>query len=180
MVAHEMIRETVNFNCDRRRTVNEIMTEHTHVDFSSYSLETQETPHHDAIWEYYEVRFGCDETFQEHRESGEIHVVADRGRSFFQWLLQQPQQHIVICTHSAFLRCIKNFGHLNEVEEDDEGSSILGVPRAPPQHGDQPNVISPVLKYSGDTSDDRNHNDFAKAMKKDYANCELRSMILVG
>ena len=159
MVAHEFVRETVNYNCDRRQSLEKIAAEHPHVDFDHIEHE------HDDIWQRYEDRFGCDETFTKHRESGEIHVVAERGRAFFEWLREQPQKHIVICTHSAFLRCIKNFGNNKE-----EGP--LGVPQLPEQHADLPSDISPVLEYPSDST-------FAKEMRRDYENCELRSMKIV-
>lgn len=169
MVAHEMVRETVNYNCDRRRNIQALQDEHTHVDF------THMTDERDAIWQNYEDRFGCDETFTKHRESGEIHVVADRGRAFFQWLHETypHHSHVVVCTHSAFLRCIKNFGN-----NPDKGP--LGVPLLPEQHDELPDRIIPVLQYSlndgknGKTDD----NKFAQEMKSDYANCELRSMVI--
>ena len=157
MVAHESVRETVNYNCDRRRVMEEITKEHPAIDYKHMEHE------HDDIWRSYEERFGCDETFTRHRESGEIHVVAERGRAFFQWLQDQPERHVVVCTHSAFLRCLKNFGN-----NPNEG--VLGVPLLPEQHADPPSQIIPVLQYDCDA--------FAQEMRRDYENCELRSLVV--
>ena len=157
MVAHEMVRETVNYNCDRRRTIQQITKEHAHIDYSHVN------DNHDVIWDHYEKRFGCDETYTGHRESGEIHTVAERGRSFFEWLAKQPYKHVVVCTHSAFLRCIKNYG--NNPEE-----GPLGVPLLPPQHGQPPEQIVPVLNYKCDV--------LAQQMRQNYENCELRSFLV--
>ena len=158
LLAHEMVRETVNFNSDRRRTVAEIAEDHPHIDFDS--LEHS----HDDIWKIYEERFGCDETFTQHRESGEMPLVAERGRAFFEWLKGRPEQHVVVCSHSAFMRCLWNYGN-NQDEE-----SPLGVPQLPEQYTEPPSEIAPVVQYMCDS--------FAKEMRQNYENCEIRSMVV--
>lgn len=160
IVAHEAIRETVNYNCDRRRLLTDIASEHGHLDYSHVPTN------HDAIWKSYQERFGCDETYPHHRESGDIHVVAERGREFFQWLEQRPERHVVVCTHSAFMRCLWNYGHPG------------GVPRLPPQHDGTDCSCTqdalPVVRYNCRKDVDT----FAKSMREDYENCELRSVVV--
>lgn len=154
VVAIESLRETVNFNCDRRRPLSELSTEFKNVDFSN--VETD----HDEIWEASVRRHGCDETYTDHRESAQLHVVADRGREFFRWLRSRPEEHVTVCTHSAFLRCILHYGL--------DG----GVPLQVPQHLDtrRDKTELPVVRYG----------DFEKtrALRADFANCELRSMVV--
>lgn len=152
IVALESVRETVNYNCDRRRSISELSMEFPMVDFGHIESDP------DPIWDHYERQLGDDCDYTLHRESAELHVVADRGRDFFQWLARQPQSHVLVCTHSAFLRCIKNYGY--------------GVPHKPEQLLDDRTVPDkedrPVLHYSNEAH--------GSSMKAEYANCELRSM----
>lgn len=152
IVAVESLRETVNYNCDRRRNISDVSKEFPMVDFGNIESDS------DPIWDHYERRLGDDTTYTLHRESAELHMVATRGRRFFQWLARQPQSHVIVCTHSAFLRCIKNYGY--------------GVPAKPKQVLDYravPGVEeTPVVHYA--------QQSHGSLMKADYANCELRSM----
>jgi broad specificity phosphatase PhoE len=158
VLVYESVRETVNFNCDRRRDMRHVMRDFDHAGIDFSHIASRE----DAIWDAYVDQLGCDQTWTQHRESAELHVVADRGRDFFQWLSHRPERHVVVCTHSAFLRCIKNFGL------DDT------VPHQPPQIlvNDTTCVCrDPVLQFRGDDA-------FRQSMRSDYANCELRSMVV--
>jgi broad specificity phosphatase PhoE len=160
VLAHELIRETVNYNCDRRRHVNELTNEFGHhVDFSEMDDGTNV---HDPIWESYVQDLGDDETYTDHRESGELHVVAERGRRFFEWLAKRPEEHVLICSHAAFLRCLWNFGLSEE------------VPLQPPQTLDKredPAKNHPVVEFIGGEL-------FEGSLRRDYENCELRSMVI--
>ena len=153
IVAHESLRETVNYNCDRRRKISEIAKEFPRVDFSLVKRDE------DEIWKSYEERLGDDEAYPRHRESSELYKVADRGRECFRWLELRPESSIVVCTHSAFLRCILNFGY--------------GVPDCPEQVLDErtSKINEPVVAYDGDAT-------FEAAMRADFVNCELRSMLV--
>ena len=156
VIAHESIRETVNYNCDRRRSVTELSREFGTIDFSG--IETD----HDGVWDAYVERLGGDETWTRHRESAELHVVAERGSQFFQWLQSRPERHVTVCTHSAFLRCILHYG------------LGTGVPWQPEQLLDDrnDNKSVPVVRYCGG---DEAANSW---LRSDYANCEIRSMIV--
>ena len=157
IVAHENIRETVNFNCDRRRHLSEVAQDFPQINFGHMIHD------HDAIWESYQERLGSHEEFLDHRESAELHVVADRGRDFLQWLAQQDQDHVVICSHCAYSRCLLNFGH--------EGKPPTSVEQALDTRG--PDAIDvPVVRYCGD------QDDFEDSIRKDFDNCELRSVVL--
>jgi broad specificity phosphatase PhoE len=162
VVAHEFIRETVNYNCDRRRSISEIQREWVTtmipIDWSHISHDS------DRIWDKYEQQLGCHETWTRHRESAELYVVAERARQFFQWLRHRPETHVAVCTHSAFLRCIHNFGVSAQ------------VPMQPPQILDRrphPIVNAPVFRYFGSENQPIDHVPW-----RDYENCELRSMVI--
>jgi len=155
VLANEWVRETVNYNCDRRRTITEIASEHPRVNFEHVEHD------HDPIWEAYEQRLGGE--YPAHRESAELHRVADRGRRFFAWLAQREERHVVVCSHAAYLRCLWNFGHAEQ------------VPFQPPQdlddrlHACRKNNV-PVVHYMD--------SDHAEQLQQTFDNCELRSMIV--
>jgi broad specificity phosphatase PhoE len=160
IVALEHVRETVNFNCDRRRHKSILSKEFPTVDFGQ--IESDDDP----IWNAYEARLGDHLTYTGHRESAELYVVAERGRRFMEWLQRQSQSHVIVCTHSAFLRCLKNYGYgvpakpIQTLDDRGDPSSEEGRPDG---------GGGAVLRYDC--------ADFGSTMKKDYANCELRSMI---
>jgi broad specificity phosphatase PhoE len=95
-------------------------------------------------------------------ESAELHTVADRGRSFWEYLSKRPEQEVIVCTHSAFLRCTLSWGQVG------------GVEWMPPQTLDErPDKLeAPLLKYNGE-------KEFEHFVRADYANCELRSFCVV-
>jgi broad specificity phosphatase PhoE len=154
-MAHECLRETVNYACDRRRVISEIQADHPEVDFSHIDN------HEDEVWNYYDELLGKD--YDGTRESAHLYKVAERGRSFFvEWLKARKEEEIVVCSHEAFLRCILNWGQ--------EG----GVPLMPEQHldnrGDEQDVA--LFRYCGDDS------TFEEYMRSGYNNCELRSFLI--
>jgi broad specificity phosphatase PhoE len=154
-VANEDIRETVNHTCDRRRPLTDIAAEYPEVDFSEVPVNE------DGIWNSYKERLGSD--WDEMRESAELHRVADRGRSFWGYLSKRSEQEVIVCTHSAFLRCTLSWGQVG------------GVEWMPPQWlDDRPDKLeeAPLLKYNGE-------KEFETFVRTDYANCELRSFCVV-
>lgn len=158
-LAHEGIRETVNFACDRRRTIQEISKEFPRVKF----LKQHCPQDGDKIWTDYDARLGQD--WDNCRESAELFVVVERARACFQFILDDldhtPQ--VVVCTHSAVLRCILNWGQSG------------GLPMMPPQSLDlefDPSTQTKLFEFCGD-------DEFQEHMKSDYSNCELRSFCLV-
>lgn len=155
-LAHENIRETVNYACDRRRVLSDIQSDHgDEVDFSHVN------DHEDAIWNHYDELLGKDHDGT--RESAQLYKVAERGRGFLQWLQARDEEEVVVCSHEAFLRCILNWGQ--------EG----GVPLMPEQHlddrGEEAEDI-PLFRYA--TDDD----GFEKYMRSGFNNCELRSFLM--
>jgi broad specificity phosphatase PhoE len=155
VLALESIRETVNYACDRRRPLSIIREEFPTVDFSNVEDED------DAIWNEYNARVGHD--WDAHRESAELYRVADRGRTFLTWLSQRNEENVVVCTHSAFLRCILSWGH-------DGGVKSIMDQTLDDRQAPGPDV--PVLGYCGD-------NNFERQMRADYDNCEMRSFAIV-
>jgi broad specificity phosphatase PhoE len=159
-VAHSGVRETVNFNCDRRRNIQDITK-----DFGDGVVDFTHVPtDHDDVWEAYEKRLGTPEKSWENiRESGELHVAAERGRQFMEWLQTRPERNVVVCTHSAFLRCFWNFG----VKGKD-------VPMQPPQILDDREKATnvPVVRYCGEDA------SFAESFRSSFENCELRSLVI--
>lgn len=78
-IAHEALREAVNFKCDQRRPISELEAEFgDRLDFSVCPNDE------DFIWNEYETRYG--RNYQDHRESAELHLLAERGRQFLYWL----------------------------------------------------------------------------------------------
>jgi broad specificity phosphatase PhoE len=157
-LAHEGIRETVNFSCDRRRTIQEISNEFPRVDFQHCQQDA------DTIWDNYDDRLG--QEWEKCRESSELVVVVQRARACFQWILDDldhtPQ--VVVCTHSAVLRCILNWGQSGGLQT-----------RIPPQILDDtflPSTQTKMFEFCGD-------DEFQEHMKSDFGNCELRSFCLV-
>lgn len=155
-MAHECIRETVNYACDRRRHISEIQQDHPQVDFSHIDN------HEDEIWKYYDALLGKE--YDGTRESAHLYKVAERGRRFFaEWLRELEEEEIVVCSHEAFLRCILNWGQ--------EG----GVPLMPEQHlddrGHEAEDVA-LFRYCGVDS------DFEKEMRTGFENCELRSFLI--
>ena len=92
-VAHESFRETVNFNCDRRRTISEISAEYQRVDFSLCDKD------HDYIWDDYRKRLSKE--WDQQMESGELNKVVDRAIEGFKFLQQRPEHQLIVCSHSG-------------------------------------------------------------------------------
>ena len=159
-VANEDIRETVNYECDRRRPLVELQKDFSRVDFGT--IQSNE----DGIWKHYEERLGVD--YVGPKESAELYTVAERGRRFWQWLSEQPEQQVVVCTHSAFLRCTMSWGQTG------------GVAMQMEQRLDErPNPTNePIFRYHSSDDDDK-EEDFETYLRADYANCELRSFVMV-
>jgi broad specificity phosphatase PhoE len=155
-MAHSGVRETVNYNCDRRRNI-----QHIAKDFGKGEVDFTHIPtDHDDVWEAYEKRLGTQ--WDSIRESGELHVAAERGRQFMEWLQTRPERNVVVCSHCAFLRCFWNFG----VNGED-------VPFSPPQMNDdrEDTTNVPVVRYCGD-------DNFAESIRVSFENCELRSLVV--
>lgn len=154
-LAHESIRETVNFACDQRRVISELQQDHPKVDFSHVKV------HKDELWNSYDMMLGHDHSG--HRESAQLYKVAERGREFLHWLKGREETEVVVCSHEAFLRCILNWGQ--------DG----GVPLMPEQHLDDRGEYAenvPLFRYCG------NDGEFEAYMRRSYNNCELRSFLM--
>jgi hypothetical protein len=119
-----------------------------------------------------------------HMESAELHLVSQRGIEAFQFLQSLPYSTLVLCTHSAYLRCILSWGHPG------------GVPLMVEQKLDQredPKQQDKVLEYSCIFYEEFHREDdpstkeeletclrsFEEYMRNDYANAELRSFCLL-
>ena len=182
-VAHESIRETVNYACDRRRPISSLEP-HYHERICFEAIEHD----HDELWESYVRRLGSTEEYDNHRESAELHAVADRARDFFTWVKERKEQDIVVCTHSAFLRCILSWGQAGGVpmmmpqvleergggDVGDNNSEIFMVQNLDDRQAtaDGKDVVDvPVFQYCGDSI-------FEEYMRRDYENCELRSFLV--
>jgi len=118
-------------------------------------------------------------------ESAQLYAVADRGRQAMNFIESLPQSRVVVCTHSAYLRCILNWGQTG------------GVPRMFDQRLDDredPTRQDKLFEYcveeneegaetsTGDDDDDDDpprpeldRSSFEEYMRTDYENAELRS-----
>jgi len=148
IVAHDAIRETVNYHCDRRRNRSELQAEFPQVDFKLVQSDE------DDVWQHYESWLGADYTH--HRESSQLSRVARRGRTFCEWLTSQNAQHIVVVSHAAFLRCFWNYPD---------------VPMAPKQRLEDCTDRDPIVQLEGD-------GEWQASMRTSFENCELRSVLL--
>ena len=157
VIANEDIRETVNFNCDRRRPISEIACDFPMVDFSEIPTD------HDAIWKYYEEKLGDDTEYTENRESAEIYVIAERTRKFFDWLGSLEEENIAVCCHQTVSRCIFNYGLPGKTPTDVEQT----LDKRGPEEAVAMDV--PICNYMHGVDD---------YMREDFQNCELRSMVL--
>jgi broad specificity phosphatase PhoE len=160
IVANENIRETVNFNCDRRRPIHEIAEDFPQVDFNVACPNDE-----DAIWEYYETMLGDDNEYTLEREQAEVHVIAGRARHFFTWLGdERDEDNVIVCSHATVSRAIFNFGH--------PGKTACDVPQALDTRGPDAKDV-PVVNYGTTIVG----ND-ASYIRENFKNCELRSMIV--
>ena len=190
-VAHESVRETVNFLCDAHRPVSTLAAEFPRVDFS----QTAEGPggadfHHDRIWAVYDA--ALPEAYDGHRESADLVSVANRGREFFRWLGGREETEVAVSSHSAFQRCLFSFGQEGGVRGAPEQSLRglgLGVPGA-----HSVDKVDKVVAASGGlggglTSMDDDGEDapivdygedevFEVFMRDDWDNCEMRSFLV--
>ena len=166
-VALEELRETVNYQCDIRRTTSELKEEFgASVDFSR--LENDEE---DPLWQYWIERCGSEEEHTMHRESASLYKCADRARKFFEWVVEKKadtEEEIIVSSHSAFLRCVFNYGHTQEKFEYHMG----GSEQVFDDREDKTNNVK-VVQYLQEDGD-----AFEEYMRRDYENCELRSAVL--
>lgn len=185
-IGFEALRETVNYQCDRRRRMSEIADEFPQVDFSLCRNDE------DEIWNSYRKRERdqakdipsnnsddqVDATTPTQKESAQLYVVADRGRQALEFLQSLPQSKIVACTHSAYLRCILNWGQTG------------GVPRTMDQTLDdredptRQDKLFDYCYYKDDGCSDKQKSELDRAsfeeyMRKDYKNAEIRSFCLL-
>lgn len=165
-LALESLRETVNYTCDRRRGIPLLKHEFPRIDFSLYQNDSHapsDECHHDGIWNSYIARGVLDDAA---KESTELHVVARRGYEAFDFLQRRAEREIVVCTHSAFLRCVLNWGQVGGVPDTKEQTS----------RGWVPTDDYPLFDYdAGGEETDR----FQDYMRRNYDNCELRSFCML-
>lgn len=175
-IALEGLRETVNYQCDRRRSILELAKEFPQIRWDEddpYYNDDGSNVDDDGIWNYYQQWLGTE--WHTHRESAQLTVVMDRARMALDYMYRRVlTSQVVICTHSAFLRCIVNWGQTG------------GIPRLMPQVLDEtfdPTTHIPLFRYcasiNNDDDDDDDDTTFEQEMRRDYDNCELRSFVLV-
>ena len=175
-VAHESLRETVNFACDARRNVSELRRDFPSVDFSLLAADA------DPIWARYEAALdrapagvvpGGAAAFDDHRESANLRRVADRGCAFFAWLETRPERDVAASSHSAFLRCVLSWGH---------PGGVRGAPEQRPELFEEPSDEDAktrrgsdegkaVVAYGGDDA-------FEARMREEWGNCEMRTFLV--
>ena len=177
-VAHESVRETVNFACDARRSADALADEFAAagVDFSLLvdpprADETSDARSSyeysaDPLWRKYESVVGNARAWDDHRESGDLVSVADRARAFFAWLETRTEREVAVSSHSAFLRCLFSWGHAGGVRAAPE-QTLCRVGGA----FDEGDASTPVVAYGGDAA-------FEARMREDWDNCELRTFLV--
>eukprot|EP00238_Polyblepharides_amylifera_P012819 CAMPEP_0196593754 /NCGR_PEP_ID=MMETSP1081-20130531/76429_1 /TAXON_ID=36882 /ORGANISM="Pyramimonas amylifera, Strain CCMP720" /LENGTH=255 /DNA_ID=CAMNT_0041917823 /DNA_START=338 /DNA_END=1102 /DNA_ORIENTATION=- len=139
-LAHESIRETVNYNCDRRKPIHEVAANFPEVDFS-YCVEDS-----DMVWHHYQKTFGSQEEHAKHRESDDPVHIAARARDFFKWISGRPEKEVLVSTHSAFMHHLFNHAHSGYIENEGFDASLA-------------DIISPILEYGDDLSFENSMRD---------------------
>ena len=168
-IALEELRETVNYQCDIRRKTSELKKEFDGTDFGR--LEKDEE---DPLWRYWIERCGSEEEHTTHRESAALHKCADRARKFFEWVENRAlvegheEEEIIVSSHSAFLRCVFNYGQSQEKFDYHMG----GSEQVFDDREDKTNNVK-IVQYLPEDGD-----AFEEYMRRDYENCELRSAVL--
>jgi len=173
MIALEELRETVNYQCDVRRKTSELKSE-----FGGFAcFKNIEHNEEDPYWLYWLNRCGSEKEHQKHRESASLYKVADRARAFFAFVAnrainenslesKEEDEEIVVSSHSAFLRCMFNFGH----GQDKFDYHMGGSEQTFDDRVDKTNNVK-VVEYVDDDA-------FEEYMRRDYENCEMRSCVL--
>lgn len=101
-LACEDWRETCNYLCDKRRTVDLLRTEFRGVDFRRVREE-------DPLWAKYEALFGPhDGDHTSHRESDDDRGLEARARRAWRFLADRPETNLVVVSHQAFMRHVFN------------------------------------------------------------------------
>lgn len=88
-LAHEMVREETGVHvCDKRRSTSRQRAEFPHIDFSLLSSEQ-------------------DPLFRDDIRETKLEV-GNRIYDFMEWLMDRPEQHVVVSSHSAWLLTLFN------------------------------------------------------------------------
>lgn len=128
----------------------------------------------DPLWYALRRQYGPD--WDSHMESADLHTLATkRCVQALQSLEERSESQIVVSTHSAFLRCLLNWGQTG------------GVPMQVPQHGkDKRDIMDgrqdiKLLDYADATviGKEAQPESFERYMRQDFENCELRSFCLL-
>ena len=177
-VAHESVRETLNFACDARRGSDALTRDFASrgVDFSlvvdpedaidAIDRASASPYARDPLWRKYEAVVGDAREWDDHRESCDLVSVADRARAFFAWLETRDEREVVVSSHSAFMRCLFSWGHAGGVRAAPE-QTLWRVGGA----ADEGDAGTPVVTYGNDAA-------FEARMREDWDNCELRSFLV--
>lgn len=114
IIAEENLRETVNYNCDRRSRLSELREAWPGVNFSGVHDEE------DPVWAKYVAIFGDEEAFIAHRESDDLDSLAARARALLTTIASRPEKRIALVSHNAFLTHLFNTDLGGIVEFADE------------------------------------------------------------
>ena len=153
-VAHESVRETLNFACDARRGSDALTREFASrgVDFSlvvdpedAIDRASASPYARDPLWRKYEAVVGDAREWDDHRESCDLVSVADRARAFFAWLETRDEREVAVSSHSAFMRCLFSWGHAGGVRAAPE-QTLWRVGGA----ADEGDAGPPVVTYGTD------------------------------
>ena len=177
-IALEELRETVNYQCDIRRKTSELKEEFGEASAFNVDFSRLEQDEEDPLWQYWIERCGSAEAHTKHRESASLYKCADRARKFFEWVEEratastakeeEEEEEIIVSSHSAFLRCMFNYGHTQEKFDYHMG----GSEQLFDERKDKTNNVK-VVRYLPEDGD-----AFEEYMRRDYENCELRSAVL--
>jgi hypothetical protein len=122
-----------------------------------------------------------------HLESAALHLVAQRGVEALDFIQKLPHSKVVVCTHSAYLRCVLSWGHPGGVPlMVEQRLDRRKDPARQEKIVDYSCILLEEAKAEGDASIsveqqrlERELRSFEMYMRKDYANAELRSFCLL-
>lgn len=217
-VACEELRETVNYKCDQRRTLSEISHEYPLIDFShcaakeedalwfAYRQREQQQPHGVRCMEsaeLYRVAERGRTAFQWMITTTTTTSPPAQSHPHATTESATPNTHnnhhhridahkVIVCTHSAYLRCILNWGQTGGVPK-------MWKQQQQEQPQPSPHKLFDYCYYSNDNTKDattattaeddstaiqtdteleQKRAVFEEYMRKDYENAELRSFCL--
>ena len=154
LLALELVRETVNYYCDGRRSLTVIAKD---LGFEGVVDFSECTSDHDEIWAAYERKLGPHETHQGLRETADLHALHARAVAAVAWIGSRPEREIVVVSHAAFLHHLFGFGPAGE------NGDLAALPAC--------------FEYAAGSKVRGGATDLGMHMRSYFGNCEMKSVV---